>query len=158
MKVQEVMVERPVTCRPTTDLASCARKMWDGDFGFLPVVGERGDVVGVVTDRDICMAAAMRDVRPGDILVRDAMTTPVHACSVEDDVDDAIACMRDHQLRRLPVTDVDGVVRGVVSLNDLVLGARDAGAPDVAAPTIPCEKVMEALRAIARHRAEAGTA
>ena len=68
------------TCRPDTDLAMAAMQMWDGDFGMLPVLDGR-KVVGIITDRDICMAAALRRRDPGMIRVDEVMTNrcpPVH--------------------------------------------------------------------------------
>jgi CBS domain-containing protein len=152
MKVREVMTRPAVTCAPTTDLVSCARKMWDGDFGFLPVVSERGQVVGVVTDRDICMAVAMQDRRPSDIPAREVMTREARCCSVDDTIDAVMHIMRDQQVRRLPVTNAEGVLQGVVSVNDLALSVSEPGVRSKAAGIPPAE-VLTTVRAIAHHRA-----
>ena len=65
MKTQDVMTREVHTCRPDTDLAMAAMQMWDGDFGVLPVVADGGEVVGMITDRDICMATASKNQAPG---------------------------------------------------------------------------------------------
>jgi CBS domain-containing protein len=126
--------------------------MWDGDFGFLPVVSERGQVVGVVTDRDICMAVAMQDRRPSDIPAREVMTREALCCSVEDTVETVMRVMRDRQIRRLPVTDSEGVLQGVVSVNDLALSVGEPGVRGKTAG-IPAPEVLATVRAIAHHRA-----
>jgi CBS domain-containing protein len=156
MKVLEVMTTGAVTCTPTTDLVSCARKMWDGDFGFLPVVGEHGEVVGVVTDRDICMGVAMNDRRPSDVRVSDVMTREIHRCQPDDTTDTVMRIMKEHQIRRLPVTDTDGVLKGIVSVNDLALSAGESGPRAKGAP-VPATEVLATVRAIARHRATVET-
>ena len=60
MTVQELMTPFPATCGPADNLAQAAEHMWDADCGIVPVVDERGHVLGVITDRDICIAAATR--------------------------------------------------------------------------------------------------
>jgi len=152
MKVLEVMTRPPVTCDPTAGLVACARKMWDGDFGFLPVVSERGQVVGVVTDRDICMAVAMQDRRPSEIPVREVMTRDAHCCTVDDTVDAVMRVMQDKQIRRMPVTDSEGVLRGIVSINDLALAVGEPGTKRKGAG-IPAPEVLATVRAVSRHRA-----
>ena len=62
------------TCLPDTDLGLAAMQMWEGDFGVIPVVADGGEVVGMITDRDICMAAASRNKAPGEIRVDEVMT------------------------------------------------------------------------------------
>ena len=64
MKVEEVMTRDVQSCYPETNLAEAAMQMWRGDFGVLPVV-DSGKVVGMITDRDICMAAATKHRDPG---------------------------------------------------------------------------------------------
>ena len=64
MKVQEIMTREVHTCRPETNLAMAAMQMWDGDFGVLPVE-RNGRIIGLLTDRDICMATWSRGSAPG---------------------------------------------------------------------------------------------
>ena len=60
MRVKELMTSDVKTCSLDTNLAAAAKIMWDSDCGAVPVTDERGRVVGVITDRDICIAAATR--------------------------------------------------------------------------------------------------
>lgn len=124
------LMSAPVhTCQPDTNLATVAQLMWDHDCGFVPVVDAEGHVAGVVTDRDICIASATRHLRPARIPAAEAMSSAVYACLPDDRLDDVLATMSTHQIRRLPVIDATGHLLGVVSLNDLVLAVGRKGAP-----------------------------
>jgi CBS domain-containing protein len=90
MKVKEIMNQEVHSCRPDTDLAMAAMQMWDGDFGVLPVVANGGTVVGVITDRDICMAAATKRCDPAQIHVEDVVTGQVYGCSPETEIHEAL--------------------------------------------------------------------
>jgi CBS-domain-containing membrane protein len=98
--------------------------MWEFDCGIIPVVDAEGRAVGVITDRDICMAAYTQGRALRDIPVATSMAHQVIAIHADEAVDTAERLMADNQIRRLPVIDGDGTVVGVVSLNDL---ARLAG-------------------------------
>ena len=147
MKVQDVMTRDVHTCRPDTDLAMAAMQMWDGDFGMLPVLDGR-KVVGIITDRDICMAAALRRRDPGMIRVDEVMTEQVSACSPDTDIREALKIMRQNQVRRLPIIDaVERRLAGLLSLNDVALKAQSEGDAELSA-----RDVEETLRAICAHR------
>lgn len=126
MKVQDIMNREVHCCRPDTSLAMAAMQMWEGDLGILPVLdGEQ--VVGVITDRDICMAAATRHRDPGTIQVDDVMSGQVYACPPGIDVHDALKIMRRRQVRRLPVIDPgSGKLVGILSLDDVAIHAHVA--------------------------------
>ncbi len=99
--------------------------MWEFDCGMIPVVNDDGRLAGVVTDRDICMAAYMQGRPLRTIPVASAMAKQVVASHTDDSIEAAEGLMRDNQIRRLPVLDRDGRPVGVVSLNDLArLAAR----------------------------------
>jgi len=120
MKVKKLMQENVASCSLDAPVTEAARIMWEHDCGFVPVVDEGRRLAGIVTDRDIAMAGLMTGLPLGLVRVREVMTDEIAACSPEDDVNDAHAAMREHQVRRLPVVDDDDQVVGVVSLNDLV--------------------------------------
>jgi CBS domain-containing protein len=122
MKVTDVMTDSPRVCALDTNLAATAELMLDGDCGFLPVV-EEGKLVGVVTDRDLYIALATRNRRASEMTVREVVQTPVYTCRPDDDVRAALATMKQHQVRRLPVEGFGGTVVGIVSMNDLALAA-----------------------------------
>lgn len=125
MKVQEVMTRDAKTCVPDTNLAQAARLMWDGDCGILPVVTEEGRVVGLITDRDICMASSTNSEHVTEIPVSRVITGEVYSCQPEADIHDALKTMQEHRVRRLPVVDNEGQLQGILSMNDVALEAKD---------------------------------
>ena len=123
MKIKDVMTTEPRTCTPDTNLAAAAALMLDGDCGILPVVDEQAKLVGVVTDRDMFIALATRNTRASEIRVGDVARRQVFTCGADDDVHAALATMKQHRVRRLPVAGFAGVVAGIVSMNDILLAA-----------------------------------
>jgi CBS domain-containing protein len=125
MRVFEIMTRKVATCAESDTLADAARLMAEADCGVIPVVGSApSQPVGVVTDRDICMAAYRFGKRLTEIRVRDAMTAPVRTCNVDASASEAEYVMRDAGVRRLPVVDDRGTLVGIVSLADLALEAQ----------------------------------
>jgi CBS domain-containing protein len=100
--------------------------MWEGDCGCVPVV-EPDDggvrVVGMVTDRDVCMAGYTQGRPLSAIRVDSAMARQVHACRPTDSIGEALNMLRKHQVRRLPVVDNGDHLVGMLSLAD---AAREA--------------------------------
>jgi CBS domain-containing protein len=122
MKVKDIMTTEPRTCSLNTNLAAAAELLLDADCGFLPVV-EQGKLIGVVTDRDMFIALATRNERASQISVGEVVQGPVHTCGPDDDVQAALATMKQHRIRRLPVEGFGGTVLGIVSMNDVLLAA-----------------------------------
>ena len=119
MRVQEIMSHPVVTCSADSSANDAARCMWDHDCGTVPVVDREGRLVGIVTDRDICMAAYTQGGALEAIPVRNAMATHVLVCHIDDSIETAEQLMREGQVRRVPVIDNDGRPTGIVSMNDL---------------------------------------
>jgi CBS-domain-containing membrane protein len=94
--------------------------MWDRDCGIVPVIDDGRQVLGVITDRDICMAVSMRDAASSAIPVSSTMSQVVYTVNPEDDIQDALDIMSEHQLRRLVVVDADGTLSGILSVGDIV--------------------------------------
>jgi CBS domain-containing protein len=143
VKNKDIMSGEPRTCSPETNLAEAAAMMLDGDCGMLPVVAD-GKLVGVVTDRDMFIALATRNTRGSEIVVRDVAQTPVFTCGPDDDVRAALATMKQHRVRRLPVEGFGGTIMGVVSMNDLVLASGPRKA-------VRDAEVVSTLQAICAH-------
>src|SRR6185369_13648112 len=96
--------------------------------GCLPVLDTEGHVIGMITDRDICMAALTRGQRLNEIPVSVAMSKEVLSCGPEATLIEAEEIMRSGQVRRLPVIDSAACLVGLVSLNDLArLAEREIG-------------------------------
>ncbi len=122
MKVTDIMTREPRVCSTSTNLAAAAELMLDGDCGILPVVDE-GKLVGVVTDRDMYIALATRNKLASQLTVGEVVQTPVWTCGPDDDVQAALATMKQHVVRRLPVEGFGGTVQGIISMNDILLAA-----------------------------------
>src|SRR5262245_35647856 len=125
MKVKEVMTPGAKAVWLTESLSDAARFMWENDCGILPIIKDGRKVVGLITDRDICMAAAVRDRNPSNISVEEVMTGKVFAVEPDQDVNEALHIMREHEIRRLPVLNGEGELEGIVSMNDIVLHAKN---------------------------------
>jgi CBS domain-containing protein len=119
MKLAELMMRTVYICRPDDSLAVAAGLLWDHDVGWAPVVDPDGHVLGLITDRDICMATYTRDAAPSKIEVASVMSRQVFSCSPDEALIDAEEVMREHRVRRVPVVDAGGTLVGVLSLNDL---------------------------------------
>ena len=147
MKVHDVMTRDVHTCRPDTNLAMAAMQMWNGDFGILPVLEDGGKVVGMITDRDICMATATKHRDPATIQVDDAITGQVYGCSPDTDIHEALKIMQQRQVRRLPVINADdGKLAGILSMNDVALTGQGDGRAELSA-----QDVENTLKAICAH-------
>lgn len=126
MKVREVCSLDVRSCRPESNLATAASIMWEQDCGVVPVVNEKNRILGVVTDRDICMAVATRPLLASQITVGQLMTGKPLFCRLDDDIKAAVRTMTTSAVRRLPVLNESGELAGVLSVTDLVLAAKDS--------------------------------
>jgi CBS domain-containing protein len=151
MRVEQVM-NRPVhVCEPEHDLNVPARIMWDEDCGAVPVCIRDADGApcpfGMITDRDIAMAAYTQGRPLHDITVRTAMSQQLVTCRSSDPIDAAVRIMRTNRLHRLPVVDVGGRLVGMLSLADLAKHTNATGHEHV-----PAELVAHALHDITEPR------
>jgi CBS-domain-containing membrane protein len=112
-----------VSCREDDTLHVAASKMWNRDCGALPVVTPNKTIIGIITDRDICIAACSLERRLSEISVAEITTGNVFSVSPYDSIRFAERLMRKHQVRRLPVVDEADRLIGMLSLNDI---AREA--------------------------------
>lgn len=120
IRVRELMNSPPITCRPEDTLDQAARLMWDHDCGVVVVVSQEGRLVGVITDRDVCMAGYTRGQPLREIQVGDAMAKEVFSCQGADPISRALKLMGNYQVRRLPVVNADNRPVGLISLNNLI--------------------------------------
>jgi CBS domain-containing protein len=145
MKVRDIMTRDVAACVLDANLAEAATTMYRRNCGCLPVVSPDGHIAGLLTDRDIAIAVALRGRAADHIPVREVMTSFVYSCSPDDDIDDALSIMRIQKVRRLPVVDADGHILGLLSIDDVVLHASEADAGAAAG------HVIEALQGICTH-------
>jgi CBS domain-containing protein len=150
MNIQEIMSKPAITCRLGDTLNAAAQLMWENDCGAIPVVSDDNSVVGIITDRDICMATYTRGNAPQVLQVSDAMAKQVFSCHPDETLDAAERLMRDKQVRRVPVVDADNHPLGMLSLNDIaryVASSRKKNGAD--------REVTQTLAAICQPRLQA---
>jgi CBS domain-containing protein len=145
MKISQLMSRNVQVSRATDTLDTAAQLMWEHDIGVLPVVDDDGQVIGMITDRDVCMAAYTCGCALRDIAVSTAMSKHVVTCSPEDTDTAVVMMMAKHKIRRVPVVDDTQRPVGVLSLSDLactMARSRD----------VPAAAVASTLAAICEHR------
>jgi CBS domain-containing protein len=153
MKVSEVMTKSPAYCTSDTNLGAAAEIMWKRNCGFLPVLSPQQSVVGVVTDRDMCIAMATRNRLPGQVTVREVSSAVTYSCRPDDDLQAALKTMADKGVRRLPVIDAAGKLEGVLSVDDVIL-RTDSQIPG----SLASEEVVTTLRKLYESQLRQGRA
>ena len=148
MKVKEAMTKDVKAIWLTESLTAAAKTMWDNDCGALPILKDGRKVVGMITDRDICMATAINDRAPSIISVEEVMSGTVYATTPEEDLQKALETMREHKIRRLPVLNNEGELQGIISMNDIVLKAK---AREGKKPPVEYTDVIKTYQAICEH-------
>jgi CBS domain-containing protein len=123
MRVEDLMTAKVSSCHPANNLAELTEMMWTQRCGALPVVDDSGKVLGVITDRDICVALGTRNIRASDVLARDVSPLKCFRCGPADDVRDALKTMAAEEVSRLPVVDDAGKLLGMLSIDDVTFHA-----------------------------------
>ena len=118
MKVAELMRRDVASCPVDGALDVAAQLMWDRRVGSVIVVSE-GRPVGVLTDRDVAMAAQTQGRPLKDIPISVAMSSELASCAPDENVRNALKRMKQRGVRRCPVVDQTGAMQGVLSLDDL---------------------------------------
>jgi CBS domain-containing protein len=119
MKVSDLMTTEVRACHPYDLLNRAAQIMWENDCGAVPVVDSDSKVIGMLTDRDICMAAYTKGIALVDGSVASVMSRDVCVCKLSDNISAAAEKMRERQIRRLPVIDGDKRLVGILSVSDI---------------------------------------
>lgn len=132
MLVHEVMNSHVVYANQTESAARAARLLSRHNIGAVPVLGDKGKLRGIVTDRDIVLRCIALENDPGTTPLRDVMSRCVVTASPEDDLEAAVKKMTDAQVRRLPVVE-DGRLVGMLSISDL---AKTAGCIELSAEAL----------------------
>jgi len=151
MTIQQIMAATPTFCTINDLTTDTALRMKTSDVGFLPVVqdAESRTLVGVITDRDLCVRAypPTKDGRP--TVVKDCMTTPPVTCKPTDDVETALSLMDSHLIRRLPIVDSQtNRLLGVITLGDIARSSI-VGADNISRVLVDISRPSTAARPIA---------
>ena len=145
MNVREIMTSNPACCDKETSAQDAAKLMVENDCGEIPVVDNEGELVGVVTDRDICCRVVAEGKSP-DTRVEDIMSRSVVTVTPDTEVDKCCSTMEGNQIRRVPVIDDSGKCCGMVSQADIARSDNDA----------KTAKLVEGISKPAEEKASAG--
>lgn len=137
MKVKDAMHAGVTWVEPDTRVGELARMMRDQDIGSIPI-GENDRLVGMVTDRDIVCKGLANGKDVSALTARDVMSGPIIYCRADEEIDDAVRIMEEHEIRRLPVINEDKRMVGMLSVGDIA----DCASRDLTA---------EVTRAVADH-------
>ena len=119
MKVSILMARDVKRCAKYCTLNTAADIMWGYDIGCLPIVDDENRVVGMLTDRDICMSGYLQGKPLSHALVAEAMSKEIYFCHPDDDIKWAEKIMLEKQVHRLPVVDEQQTLIGLITLSDL---------------------------------------
>ncbi len=122
--VQDVMTQNPRTVEAAQMVVDAARLMRDEDVGIAPVV-EGGRLVGTLTDRDVAVRVVAEGKDPGSTSVREVASTDLVTVDPQQDFDEAVRLMAQHQVRRLPVVEEDGRLVGIIAQADVAQEGDD---------------------------------
>lgn len=150
MQVAAWMVRHVHTCRPEDSLADAARILREMDCGCLPIVDRLDTVIGILTDRDICMVAGDADEGLDRIRVSSLKRRPVITCSPDDDEIRVLELMDSNRVRRLPVVNSGGGLLGIVSLGNLAGLVTDGHPPGEIG--ISAEQVVQVFARFSRSK------
>jgi CBS domain-containing protein len=126
MQVYQIMSQPVDVISPSTTSREAARRMRDENIGSLPV-GENGQLIGMVTDRDIVARAVAENALPSNTAVRTVMSQGLYYCFEDETLVQAARIMADHQVRRLPVLNRDQQLVGIIAIADIArTGYREA--------------------------------
>jgi CBS domain-containing protein len=123
LRCSDIMSKDVTICSPQTMLREVADKMQDDNVGSIPVV-DNGRLVGIVTDRDIVCRVIAEGQETRTTPASAAMSEDLVTCTPDESVIDAIRKMGEHQIRRIPVCDINGRVRGIIAMADIALEAE----------------------------------
>ncbi|GAB4391517.1 MAG: CBS domain-containing protein [Gammaproteobacteria bacterium] len=124
MKIIDVMTKHPAIINETAKIIDGIEKMQHSKCGILPI-GEENNIVGVVTDRDIVIRAVAKGKDVTTTPIKDIMTTDVIFCQEDNTLEDAVAQMSQHNIRRVVVRNNEQQVTGILSLGDVIKRAHD---------------------------------
>ncbi len=129
MLVSDIMTLEPSCCTPECTAQQAAARMRQWSLGVLPVVKDMEErrIVGIVTDRDLCLAVVAAGRVPAHVTVGECMSSEVVCCAPGEPAGRALDVMREQRVRRLPVVDSESRVAGIISLSDII---RYAAVPE----------------------------
>jgi CBS domain-containing protein len=151
MNVKDLMTKEVATCGPETTLDTIARLMWSKDCGSIPIVDEKGALMGVITDRDIALGCGLNHKAPWEMTAGEVWNNrQVFTCQSDNDIHTALQAMAEHRVRRLLVTDSNGHLEGILSADDII-ACTEEGISGKTAPELSYNDTMGMLKAVCIH-------
>ena len=152
-----LMTPNVLTCLPSESLDQAARIFWERNCGAAPVVDAEGKLVGMLTDRDVCIAAYTQGRRLADISVDSVMSKTTYAASADDSIERVLEIMADAQVRRVPIVDAERRVAGMIALADLARWIRQlpSAHPSVGHALLGALSAISTAPGLIQHRAAA---
>ena len=129
MKLTDLMSLKVHSCSIDATLEEVAKVMWDHDCGSVPLVDGEGRAVGMLTDRDLCLAAYARRQPLAQIPARAVASTNLYAVMCDRPIEAVASMMEMHRVRRVPVLDAERRPVGIVSIDDIAQAALRAHHP-----------------------------
>jgi len=145
MNIDNIMSRDVKSLSSSANLNQAAQIMWEADCGALPIMDDNNKLTGMLTDRDILMAAYTQGAKLADISVDSAMAKVTFTCKANDDIQQALDTMQSKQIRRLPVVDDEERLIGILSLNDAGIAFKNKLG-------VKADQVASALASICEHR------
>lgn len=150
MKIRDLMETDVHSCEPESDLQAVAILMWNKNCGSVAVVDSKGRPVGIITDRDIAMGAAINHRPLWELTAHEISGhRKVFTCAVEDTMHVALEIMRNNKIRRLPVVDKNGLLAGILSIDKLIGAAQPRSYSE---EDLAFNEVMDSLKNICSPR------
>lgn len=152
MYVNQIMTTDVKTCVLSSSLEDAARIMWDNDCGAVPVINAQGKPIGIVTDRDVAMAAVLNHKPLWEIRV-DTVTQGQRLCTCRqgDPVESCLQKMEQNGIRRLPVVNEDGHLAGIVSMGDVIAFAGAVRPAARSENDVPVNRLVSMLQQVSGH-------
>jgi CBS domain-containing protein len=119
---RDIMTTDPACCAPSTPVQEIARLMVQRNVGEIPILDESNRPVGVVTDRDIVCRVVARGGTGDGHTAASIMSSPVISVAGSATIEDAMAAMETHQIRRVLVLDDGGCCAGIIAQADIAVG------------------------------------
>jgi len=147
MNVSDVMMSDVESCHSNSSLEDIAISMWNNDCGSVPIVDEHNKLIGMITDRDIAMGAALKHKPLWEVTASEVTgSQSVFTCDANDDIHTALEIMRQNKIRRLPIVNEAGELKGILSIGD-VIGATERGNRS----SLPYQDTMKTLKSVFVH-------
>jgi CBS domain-containing protein len=127
MNCKKMMTSNPACCTPSETVAQAAKLMKSEDVGSIPVVFDHSDkrLCGIITDRDLTLQVLAGGLDPENTLIESVMTKNPVSCREDQDVNEALRSMSEHQIRRIPVVDYQNRLSGIIAQADVARGMQD---------------------------------